>query len=338
MPFDGIIGHDQPKKILRAMLRNNRLAHALLFHGEEGIGKLLMARVLAQATNCDAPPSSEPSDVPTDACGICRSCRQIETGSHPDVTILTATGEKGETDQTREIESRFIYRPLIGRRKIVVLNNADLLRQEAANALLKTIEEPPADSLIILVTGRPESLLPTIRSRCQSIRFSPLPIDTVEATVRRVRGLSETDARFLAMVSGGRIGLALEADPEALRAERAEFLQLMSVDRLTGIGSLFEVCEAVGKSEHAEAALGWLAAWFRDLVVVKSGGDRHRLLNGDCLADLDSMASRLPLDKLLELAAYVESMERGLERNLNKQFMLEGLLLRLRAALQHKAA
>lgn len=338
MPFDEIIGHEQPKRILRAMLRNNRLAHALLFHGEDRIGKSLMARVLAQAVNCEAPAPPDSSDSPTDACGNCRSCRQIQSGSHPDVTILTATGEKGETDQTREIESRFIYRPLIGRRKIVVLNDADLLRQEAANALLKTIEEPPADSLIILVTGRPESLLPTIRSRCQSIRFSPLAIDTVEATVRRIRGLPEADARFLAMVSGGRIGLALEADPEALRAERADFLRLMDVDALTGIGLLFEVCEGISKSEQAEAALGWLAAWFRDLVVVKAGGDRHRLLNADRLVELDALASRLSLEKTLDLAAYVESMERGLERNLNKQLMLEGLLLRLRAALQRKAA
>jgi DNA polymerase-3 subunit delta' len=204
--------------------------------------------------------------------------------------------------------------------------------------LLKTIEEPPADSLIILVTGRPESLLPTIRSRCQSIRFAPLAIDTVEATIRRVRGLPDTDARFVAMVSGGRLGFALEADPQALRAERAEFLRLMSVDSLTSIGSLFEICEAVGKSDQAEASLGWLAAWFRDLIVLKAGGGRHRLLNADCLTELDELASRLSLERVLDLAAYVESMERGLERNLNKQLMLEGLLLRLRAALQRKAA
>jgi DNA polymerase-3 subunit delta' len=334
MPFDAIIGHERPKRFLQAALRSERLAHALLFHGEERIGKLLMARVLAQAVNCEADPPPDPPD----ACDTCRSCHQIEAGSHPDVTILTATSGKGETENAREIESRFIYRPLIGRLKIVILDNADLLRREAANALLKTIEEPPPDSLIILVSSRPEALLPTIRSRCQEIRFAPLALDVVEATVRRRRGLPEKDARFLAVVSGGRLGLALEAEPEALRAERAEFLRLVNPETVESISGLLSVCEAIGKSDRAEASLGWLAAWFRDLVIVKVGGDRTRLLNADCLEELEVLAARLKVDTIADLAAYVESMHRGLERNLNKQLMLEGLLLRLRAALQTKAA
>src|SRR2546427_9663113 len=131
MPFDTIIGQERPKRFLQAALRSQRLAHALLFHGEERIGKLLTARVLAQAVNCEAIPTLDPPD----ACGACRSCHQIEIGAHPDVTMLTATSGKGETDQTREIESRFIYRPLIGRRKLVILDTAVLLRREAANAL-----------------------------------------------------------------------------------------------------------------------------------------------------------------------------------------------------------
>jgi len=334
MPFDTIIGHERPKRFLQAALRSERLAHALLFHGEERIGKLLTARVLAQAVNCEADPPPDPPD----ACGACRSCHQIEVGSHPDVTILTATSGKGETASAREIESRFIYRPLIGRLKIVILDNADLLRREAANALLTTIEEPPPDSLIILVSSRLEALLPTIRSRCQEIRFAPLALDVVEATVRRRRGLPEKDARFLAIVSGGRLGLALEAEPEALRAERAEFLRLVNPDTVESIGGLMSVCEAIGKSDQAEASLGWLTAWFRDLVIVKVGGDRTRLLNADCLEELEVLAARLNVDTIADLAAYVESMHRGLERNLNKQLMLEGLLLRLRAALQAKAA
>ncbi len=334
MPFSDIIGHERPKRWLQAAMRSGRLAHALLFHGEERIGKLLTARVLAQAVNCEASPPLDPPD----ACGTCRSCRQIETGAHPDVTILAATGEKGETDHAREIESRFIYRPLIGRLKIVVLDNADLLRREGANALLKTIEEPPSDSLIVLVSSRPEALLPTIRSRCQAIRFAPLAQDLVEATVRQRRKLPEQDAHFLAVISGGRLGFALDAEPEAFRAERAEFLKLVSLASVESPGALLAVCETVGKSDQAEAALTWLSAWFRDLALVKAGGDRARLVNADRVAELEALAARLSLDAIVELAAYVESMHRGLERNLNKQMMLEGLLLRFRAALQTKAA
>lgn len=333
MPFNTVIGHEQPKRFLQAALQSGRLAHALLFHGEDRIGKRLVAKVLAQAVNCEASPALSPPD----ACGICRSCHQIDIGAHPDVTMIEATSGRGETDQTREIESRFIYRPLVGSRKIVILDNADLLRHEAANALLKTIEEPPPDSLIILVSARPELLLPTIRSRCQELRFAPLAIGLVKDILIQQRRLSDTDARFLAMVSGGRIGLALEADVDALRAERADFLALVSPQSLESVGTLFGVAESMAKSEESEAALGWLAGWFRDLAIIKVGSDPDRLLNTDCLDDLHRFATQLTLEKILELAGFVETMEKGLERNLNKQMMLEGLLLRLRAALQPTA-
>src|SRR2546425_5869833 len=178
MPFDTIIGHERPKRFLQAALRSQRLAHALLFHGAEQIGKRLTARVLAQAVNCEAIPTPDPPD----ACGVCRSCHQIETGAHPDVTMLTATSGKGETDQTREIESRFIYRPLIGRCKIVILDNADLLRRGRAKAPPKTIEEPPPDRLIVLASSPPQAPLPTMRSRCQEIRLPPPAQDQVEAS------------------------------------------------------------------------------------------------------------------------------------------------------------
>lgn len=334
MLFNTVIGHEQPKRFLQAALGSGRLAHALLFHGPDRIGKRLVAKVLAQAVNCEAGPTLSAPD----ACGTCRSCHQIDIGSHPDVTMMTATSGKGETEQTREIESRFIYRPLVGTRKIVILDNADLLRHEAANALLKTIEEPPPDSLIVLVSGHPESLLPTIRSRCQELRFAPLAIDLVKDVLQRQRGLSDTDARFLAMVSGGRLGLALEADIEALRGERSAFLELVSQESLESVGALLGVAETVAKSEQAEAALGWLASWFRDLAILKVGGDLGRLLNTDCLDDLNRLTGKLTLEKILELADVVETMEQGLERNLNKQLMLESLLLRLRAAVQAKAA
>src|SRR5205809_553999 len=252
MPFDTIIGHERPKRFLQAALRSQRLAHALLFHGEEQIGKRLTARVLAQAVNCE--------DIP-----------------------------------------------------------------------------PPA-ILIDTIAARLEVLLPTIRSRCQEIRFAPLAQNQVETAVRRQQRLSEHDTHFLAIISGGRLGLALEADPEALRAERAEFLRLVSPESVESVGALLAACEAVAKSDQAEAAFGWLATWFRDLVLVKIVADRARLVNADCQAELEALASRLPVETMVDLAAYVESMTRGLERNLNKQLLLEGLLLRLKAALQPQAA
>src|SRR2546422_4398101 len=171
MPFDTIIGHERPKRFLQAALRSQRLAHALLFHGEEQIGKRLTARVLAQAVNCEAIPTPDPPD----ACGVCRSCHQIETGAHPDVTMLTATSGKGETDQTREIESRFIYRPLIGRCKIVILDNADLLRRSAPNPPPNRRGGSPPATLPGLHPSPARRPLPARRRRCPEPPFSPPP-------------------------------------------------------------------------------------------------------------------------------------------------------------------
>src|SRR5207247_6990381 len=139
------------------------------------------------------------------------------------------------------------------------------------------------------------------------------------------RGLPQQDIRFLAVISGGRLGLALEADPETLRAERAEFLRLVSPESVESIGALLATCEAVAKSDQAEMAFGWLSTWFRDLVLVKVGGDRARLLNADCQAELEALAPRLSVAPMVDLAAYVESITRGLDRNPSKQLPPEGL-------------
>lgn len=337
MPFRDVIGHERPKIILIAALRNDCVAHAYLFHGEEGIGKRLMALVFAQALSCEAAPPQEP-----DACGTCRSCRQIESRSYPDFFMIEPDNELAnpqiKIEQIRELEEQIIYRPLVGQRKICLIDEADRMTAGAANALLKTLEEPPGYSVFLLVSSRPFALPATIRSRCQGIQFVAPPRHQVEAALVARRALSPADARFLTLLTQARIGQAIQADLEAIRADQREFGTLTSPAFLRSPAAVLTAAEALHKSDRSAEALSWLAGWARDLVLVKVGADADHLLNHDRLEELRQAASRIDLDRLLELLEELERIERAGTRNVNLQLALETVLLRLRDALAPSAA
>jgi DNA polymerase-3 subunit delta' len=206
MPFDDIIGHQITIASLQTAVMRQRLAHAYLFHGEAAIGKRATALCLAQALNCERTFAGEALD----ACGSCRSCQQITSRIHPDFFVIEPDSELAtpqiKIEQIREIEQQIMYRPLIGERKICLIDDADRMTIGAANALLKTLEEPPAHSLFILISSRPAALPATIRSRCQSLRFATPSRTQVEAAVILQRELPPADARLLAIISEGRIG------------------------------------------------------------------------------------------------------------------------------------
>src|SRR5206468_3690735 len=199
MPFRDIIGHDHPIAALRATVAHGRLAHAYLFHGECSIGKRLTALRLAQALNCES--ASDGHDL--DACGSCRSCKQIHVQTYPDFFIVEPDPEQStpqiKIEQVREIEQQVVYRPLVGARKICLINDADRMTIGAANALLKTLEEPPDHSLFFLISSRPAALPATIRSRCQALRFTTPARTQVEAALILKREIPPADARFLAI-------------------------------------------------------------------------------------------------------------------------------------------
>jgi DNA polymerase-3 subunit delta' len=331
MPFSDITGHDGPKAILTASLRHDRIAHAYLFHGEDGIGKRLTAVRFAQAVNCEtADGTKEP-----DACGTCRSCHQIEAHTHPDYLFIEPDREQAsqqiKIERIRELEQQIVYKPLVGRRKICLIDDADHLTPGAANALLKTLEEPADHSLFLLVTSRPSSLPGTVHSRCQAVRFVTPPRSLVERTLTS-RGLSATDARLLSLLTEGRIGQALRADLAALRAQRDEFFKLLAPRSLKSAAAVLSAAEALHRAERAEAALEWIGRWARDLLLLHAGADHEQLMNLDRLADLTEAARHLPPEVLLELLAQLEAFERGATRHLNQQMALENVLLRLRDA------
>ena len=332
MPFHDCIGHQQSIAFLQSAVTHERLAHAYLFHGEDAIGKRLTAIRLAQALNCERPPDVEGLD----SCGTCRSCQQIEARTHPDFFVIEPDPEQAtqqiKIEQVREIEHQIMYRPLIGERKICLIDNADRMTIGAANALLKTLEEPPAHSLFLVISSRPAALPATIRSRCQALRFTAPARTQVEAALILKREISPDDARFLAIVSEGRLGEALTADVKDTRARQQELVNLVRPQALQSIASILSSAEAIAKADRAPDMLAWLARWIRDLVLLQVEGDRDQILYLDDLATLELYAQQANTDSLLNLLREIEMTEQRATRHLNLHMALEMILLRLRDA------
>jgi len=356
MPFSDVIGHERPKAILQAALRHDRVAHAYLFHGDDGIGKRLTALRFAQTIHCDL---EWPAQGP-DACGGCRSCRQIEARTHPDFLVIepdpeqtpsTHSASSGQArsaspeprrggqatpqikiEQVREIEHQIIYKPLIGRRKICLIDEADRLTPGAANALLKTLEEPPAHSLFLLVSSRPAALPATVRSRCQPLRFAAPARTQVEAALILKRELPPADARFLTMLTESKIGVALSTDLKAVRGQREDLRMLVSPNALQSVTTLLSAAEALHKEQRANEALEWLARWLRDMLLVRVGADADSLLNADQLGELQALARTLSPEAIVDILSEIETIQRAATRNPNLQLALETILLRLREA------
>ena len=284
MPFSELIAQDRALSPLRSALRRGALHHAYLFGGPEGVGKARAARLLAQAANCEGPGATAGGD----ACGTCGPCRKIAKGIHPDVVHLaeervmakagTWEPKGGRTpsrdivvDQVRDlVDRRLSLKRFEGRRRFVVIDPADAMNPQAQNALLKTLEEPPEDTTLVLVAASPDSLLPTIRSRCLRVPFAPIPPDVVEARLV-AEGHPPDKARLAAALSGGSLGRALAADDDALAA-RADAVRRAAALGADDAGAwLGYARDQGGDREDARALCDLLLVWLRDVAAAQAG-------------------------------------------------------------------
>lgn len=333
MPFADIIGHEHAKALLRSAILQNRLAHAYLFHGDDRIGKRLLAWRLAQTLLCETVSDGRQPD----ACGTCRACQQVDARTHPDFLVIEPDQEMAnpqiKIESIRDIEHQMIYRPLIGNRKICLIDEADRMTIGAANALLKTLEEPPDHSLFLLVSSRPYALPATIRSRCQALRLTAPAQTQVEAAVILKRELPPADAHFLALLSDGQLGRALECDLEQARTAQNEFAAIFSAKGLQSFSTVLAAAEALAKGDRGPEAFDWLLRWLRDILLIAVGAGSDHILNLDQRAGMQALAAHINIDDLLDLIGDLEKMERQAHRNLNVQIALETILLRVRQLL-----
>ena len=298
MAFRDIAGHRALVQLISRAVDRASLPPSLLFAGPEGVGKRLAATALAQALNCTDPLRGSPARasgsgpaLPLDACGRCSACTRIARGAHPDVLAVEAADSGVITvDEVRRAVAQARYRPFEGRRRVIVIDAADQLVPQSQNALLKTLEEPPDASQFVLVTARPDTLLATVRSRCQRLSFGQLGTAEVTGVLVRDHGYDQPTALASAASAGGSVGRALLLASGELAAARAAALALLQAvagasdtkSRLDGAKALL-AGKAGGGVQRQELTrrLRLLASMLRDVTLLASGADRAALANAD---------------------------------------------------------
>ncbi len=317
--FDAFLGNRHCIEVLRRALEQDRLPHAMIFAGPDGVGKKTLALLLAQSLNCLG-------DSRGEICGACASCRKIGAGSHPDVRIVEPDGAYIKIDQVRAVIGEIAFQPFEARRRVVVFDEADRMRLEGANSLLKTLEEPPSRTILILVTTRPYMLLGTICSRSQLLRFGGIPPQAIEAHLLR-EGRAKETARLAAAFSGGSLAAALNFDLERYRQLREKAFQFVSmILRRRGLVDFNPLAEAVAKDKDSFGAwLDLVEALLQD--VYYAGTARERMRQPDIAEALLRLSAETPRERLLSLIKAVRILRGGLHLNLNRQMALEALFL-----------
>ena len=337
MPFDTIVGHRRLIALLARAAARDTLPPAMLMAGPAGVGKRLTAVAVAAAVNC-LHPRSTPT-LERDACGRCASCRRIARGVHPDVPIVEPgdTGQIG-IEQIRDVIDRAQYRPFEGRRRVVIINEADAAGSPAQSALLKTLEEPPSASLFVLVSSMPDALLDTVRSRLPRLRFGPLTVPEVVTVLTRDHAWEEADAQAAAADADGSVGIALQMQAIDVVQARESARRVLEATASTG-NTARRVALAHdlvgGKGTPAEGrqqlatCLRSLASLLRDLGVITTRADRAMLANRDMAPALDALTRSFGYDRTVKASAIVDRALTALERNASPKIVTDWVLLQL---------
>ena len=322
MTYSTIEGHAQSIRTLQRAIANNALAHAYLFSGQAGIGKKKTAFALAAAVNCL-------NAKPEGGCGKCPSCRKVETLGHPDVHVLVPDGDEIKIDQIRQVQADFALKPFEGMKKVLIVDNAETMNPASSNAFLKTLEEPPGDALIILITAMPQSLLSTIRSRCQEITFHPLPRNTLARAIAQRRGFSEEDAWFIAALAQGSMGRGLEMDVEQEKTARDEVATLWTGLGQMGPGETLLLAEALAKDrERLERLIEIGVEALRDTLVYRETGEERLLVHARAQQLYRQVADQYSLTRLLADMELFKASRDLLDRRVSAQLVAENLLLK----------
>lgn len=331
MSFSRILGHTREIEILQGASSSGHVAHAFVFSGPDGIGKKLVARAFAEALNC--------SSGRGDACGACADCSMMESSVHPNLIEVYPVDKDGEKDldglirisQIREVQNALRYRVERGM-KVVIVEDAHRLVPAAANAFLKTLEEPPPGSLIILVTSKASELLPTIASRCQRLNFRPLPEEVVKGFLIERKGLTPHEAGAVARLSGGSISKAAAFIDDGSLQKRRDVIQRLSTIGPGDTAEALKFAEELSKMDGLDELLEFMKSWYRDRIVA-SEGSPHLIANNDMERHLKD-AGIGEFNRMCSAFWAVEEARKAIAppRYANKQLTLEVLILKVSGA------
>lgn len=322
MNFARIHGHRRQIEILQRAIATGRVAHAYLFEGPEGVGKRLTALAMARALLCSN----------GDGCGECPACRKVDHGNHPDLHLIEPDGTSVKIEQIRHLQRELSFRPLEGSRRICILEGADRLNPAAGNALLKTLEEPAAGSLLILLTPRPEAVLATIRSRCQRLPFGRLPREIIRRALLEILDGDEVQAHVLSALAEGSFRKALGRDRDLYLDRRRDLLKAVTALSPGSVVPLFNLAlQLAEEKERLPEILDILRAFYRDLFLWQHGWSEQELVNVDLMEKIRRCAAREDSPSLLRKLEAIQAAFGHLDRNVNRELALDVLLMRLAA-------
>lgn len=320
MSFNSIAGNTRVKRILKMALQKGRVPNSLLFCGPEGVGKLRMAKELAIALNC--------LQAGDEACGDCVPCGAIragfddegKAGAFPDVMVIQPEKAVIKIDQMKFVKQMAYLKPLSGKRRVFIVDQAETMNEEAANSLLKVLEEPPHFTHIVLVTSNPFRILPTIRSRCQILSFSPITREEIERILLE-NGYPSERARVLAPFVDGNLERALNLDWEEIGLAREEawnlFLSVASPKGGSEFLSRYIQMQRAAVQEDLGKTLEIFASFCRDILLIQEGGDERFLRNPDYAEALKETSCRWDVGTSLACLDLTESALAASKRNMN---------------------
>jgi DNA polymerase-3 subunit delta' len=323
MAFKDVLGHSRSIEFLKRAIKNDTLAHSYLFWGNEGIGKRWVALQFAKSLNC-----LQGGTEQGDACDQCIACKKIDDGLHPDVLVLEPENQTLKVDQVRQMQRDLAYQPYEGRRRVCILAASDRMAPNMSNVLLKTLEEPPLHTVIILLANNTRLLLPTILSRCQPIHFNPLPIPMVSQWLTKQRGLDEKEAHLLASLSEGSPGKAVEIQEEIRQIPREELLKEWVALKTLSFEKMDRWIQSLSLPREKLLLIIEVAkTLLRDLVVVKTLKEGSKLIHSDLLEAMERLAKEWSLSSLLNRIEALHQTLLAIRSNANRSLALEATML-----------
>jgi DNA polymerase-3 subunit delta' len=331
VPFSSVVGHSQLVGLLKQAVLAKRVPQSLLFAGPDGVGKRTVALALAQAINCGQPAPDG------DACGRCNACVRITKGQYADVVVVDKGNEasiKIQALRTRILDA-VGYRPFEGARRVFIIEPADAMTEQAQDALLKTLEEPPPSAVIILVTAFPDLLLATIRSRCRKLRFGPLAERDVERVLVERAGVDAVAARRRSAASSGSVSRALAVEEDEFEEDRRVALDLVAAAARGSVSGRLQAAAAFAKHaakrrarEAAGARVAIVFSILRDLATLSSARSVP-VVNADLEDRLAALAAAYPLARLTTALDTVGEAQAALGRNASPKIVADWLSVSL---------
>lgn len=326
MSFSDVIGQELPVNILQNSIKNQRISHAYLFIGKEGVGKEFVAFQFAKALNCDK--------LEVDSCEECISCRKFNNKNHPDIIQIIPDGNSIKIDQIRKFQHQISYKPYESERKIYIIKEAEKMSLQAANSLLRILEEPPEYATIILLATREESLLPTITSRCQIIKFKPLMVEEIADKLVSEFGLEAAEAKKRAILADGSLNKAVSfsKEEETTLERRSEILNKVTDLLNLNLVEVFELAQQIGQdNEEISCILEDIMSFYRDLILYKGSNDSSLIINFDYEDDLVRLSSEYTFAELQSVIELLEETDNLIKNtNVDLQLALEVMLIKIK--------